>query len=129
MRPPFARPSHHLAFVYSTRLSTPHSLLEYCNTARKLVLAHRAQNYHAVAQATSETGYGLLSNLISSDADLSCIRSFKALNVRNTFDVQSELFEIEAMLEEIASRKKDWFTECLAFESFKSICRSTRVSS
>lgn len=60
-----------------------------------------------MAQGTTEVGYGLLSSLISSDADLNCFRSFKALNVRNILYLQSELSEIEETLRDLDEECND----------------------
>jgi hypothetical protein len=43
-------------------------------------------------------GYSLVSNLISSDADLNIFRQFTALNTRNILYLQSELAELELQL-------------------------------
>lgn len=55
----------------------------------------------------SGIGYGLLSSLISSEADLHAFRSFKALNVRNILYLQSELAEIEETWRELDEEYND----------------------
>jgi hypothetical protein len=57
--------------------------------------------------STTDIGFGLLSSLIASDADLSVFRSFKALNVRNILYLQSELAEIEQTLQELDEEYND----------------------
>lgn len=48
-----------------------------------------------------QIGYGLVSHLISSDADLNILRRFTALNARNILYLQSELAELEVQLAEL----------------------------
>lgn len=60
-----------------------------------------------MAQTTGNIGYGLLSSLISSDADLSAFRGFKALNIRNILYLQSELAEVEQELQELDEEYND----------------------
>lgn len=56
---------------------------------------------------TSHIGYGLISELISSDADLNIFRRFTALNARNILYLQSELVELEARLEQLDEEAND----------------------
>lgn len=67
--------SHHLASRIAVHLQ---NMQQHYERLQKFDF-----NKYDMASSNPETiGYGLLSSLISSDADLSVFRSFKALNVR-----------------------------------------------
>jgi hypothetical protein len=59
------------------------------------------------ATSTPHIGYGLVSEFISSDADLNIFRRFLALNARNILYLQSELMELEARLEQLDEEAND----------------------
>lgn len=60
-----------------------------------------------MANDPSEIGYGIISAVIASDADLNIFRSFRALNARNVLYLQSELAELEATLHDLDELHND----------------------